>query len=693
MGLIRVFCCLCVAAGAVGAWAAERVASGAVEYRFSGTGDRIAFDFFGPVGGPAWLEAGDLRGMVEGQTVSPGDVRLVGREATRQAMQLRYRHVRLPLEVEATYRGWGDTGVVTRELRLINRGSDTLHIEHLPSLSWNLPKGEYTLTYLYGGWGQERQVATEKLNGGSRVFGSDRGRSTNGFAPWFYLRNETLGLGFAAQLAWSGDWRMSFERLPGTADAPLKEQPLAVDLGMSFDFGGALALAPGERFALPRVAMTASAGDLDDAANQLHRFQRQFVFPRASTNDPPLVQFNSWYPFPGKLDVEQMKRCADIASRLGAEVFVLDAGWYNRKNWEGEMGDYVPDPVKFPDGLQELSNHVRAKGMKFGIWVEIEVLGAESKLFMEHPEWCFRLNGEPLRKGQRYHLDFSKPEVRAWARATMERLIRDYGLDWVKIDYNIDIGDRFDPEPQGERRGDALYRHLTAYYGWLDEMRAAHPNLVVENCSSGGLRFDIGILEHAHTTWLSDVVTPLPSVQLAYGCTLEFAPQACNHWMVGDKDNGTVDTTKPAGWWDFMFRVPMNGQFGISSRVFDWTPELTRRAAENVALYKRLRKALAGADVYHLTPPPDHNDPAGWMALEYVAADRGHAVLMAYRLGRSNTTEVFRLRGLDPARTYRVTVEGRAAGAFHGTALEKEGLPVTLTGEWRSAVVEIESVR
>jgi len=686
---IRVFCCLWLAAGLTSASAPERVVSGAVEYRFSGTGDRIAFDFFGPAGGSAWPGASDLRGMVEGQTVSPEDVRLVAKEATGQVLQLRYRHVRLPLEIEATYRGWGGTGVVTRELTLINRGRNALHVERLPSLSLVLPKGEYTLTYLYGGWGQERQVATEKLNGGSRVFGSDSGRSTNGFAPWFYLRNETLGLGFAAQLAWSGNWRMSFERLPGTGSAPLKDQPLAVDLGMAFDFGGSLALAPGETFVLPRAAMTASTGDLDDAANQLHRFQRQFVFPHVATNAPPLVQFNSWYPFPGNLDVQQMKRCADIAAALGAEVFVLDAGWYNRKNWESEMGDYAPDPLKFPHGLEELSNHVRSKGLKFGIWVEIEVLGAESKLFAEHPEWCFRLNGEPLRKGRRYHLDFSKPEARAWARSTLDRLIKDYGLDWVKIDYNIDIGDRFDPEPQGERRGDALYRHLTAYYKWLDEMRAAHPGLVIENCSSGGLRFDIGILEHAHTTWLSDEVAPLPSVQLAYGCTLEFAPQACNHWMVGDKDNGTVDMAKPAGWWDFIFRVPMNGQFGISSRVFDWSPELTRRAQENVALYKRLRKSLAAADVYHLTPPPAHNDPSGWMAIEYAAPDRGGAVLMAYRLGRSNATEVFRLRGLDPARTYRVTVEERGAGTFGGAALEKEGLPVKLTEEWRSAVIEV----
>jgi alpha-galactosidase len=114
---------------------------------------------------------------------------------------------------------------------------------------------------------------------------------------------------------------------------------------------------------------------------------------------------------------------------------------------------------------------------------------------------------------------------------------------------------------------------------------------MIENCSSGGMRFDLGIMGHTHTNWLSDVVAPLPSVQLAYGCTLEFSPAVCNHWMIGDGEGerAAVDNNAPPGWWDFILRVPMNGQYGISSKVFDWSPALRKRAAENVALYKRIR--------------------------------------------------------------------------------------------------------
>jgi alpha-galactosidase len=593
----------------------------------------------------------ELHGLVENQPVTAAG-----------------RQPRLPLDIQVNDRTWGRTGVTTRDITLVNRGAQPLRVQHLPSLHWQLPKGEYTLTYLYGGWGQERQVATEKLAAGRRAFLNGRGRSTSLYSPWFYLHNDTTGAGYMAQLAWSGNWEMSFERLPGAGNALLEDQELAVELGVRFDFGGPLALQPGERFELPRVAVTTATGDLDDAANQLHRFQRQYVFARNAANQPPLVQFNSWYPFSDAVDAEKIKRAAGVAAEIGAEAFVLDSGWYSTGDWQKTLGDWQVSREKFPNGLEEVSAYVRGKGMKFGLWTEIENAGPQSRVFREHPGWFFQRNGAPLAKGDRYHLDFARPAVRAWAKAVVDRLVRDYKLGWIKIDYNVDEGDEFDSP-----RGDALYRHILGYYAWLDDIRAAHPELIIENCSSGGLRFDLGIVAHTHTTWLSDMVEPLPSLQLAYGCTLEFAPEVCNHWMVGDAERGFVDLAKPPEWWDFLFRVPMNGQFGISSRVFDWSPELKRRAAENVALYKRLRGLIASADVYHLTPPPSHNRPQGWMAIEYAAPDRRRAAVMAYRLEHGAPRQSFRLRGLDPS--LGESLEVSLDADFRAAAIELPGKP------------------
>lgn len=679
--------------------------TGGIEYRLGQADGKVYLAYFGPAGLPDWDASTrkdvppeqqgrryDMAGMAEGESLSPEDLELTSRQELHPSgdvdgLQLTYRHRRLPLEIAVQYFTWGNTGVFTRQIMLLNKGDRPVGIESLPSLAFELPAGQYDLSYLWGGWGNERQLATEDLLAGERTFIDPRGRSTNGYSPWFCLHSKNHDVRFLAQLAYSGNWEMKFLRRPN--GRALEEENLQASLGMRPDFGGPLELSPGESFALPPVAFTATGGNLDDGANQLHRYQRRYVVPRTKTNDPLLVQFNSWYPFPGKLQVEDMKRCADVAARMGAEVFVLDAGWFSGKNWSRELGDWTPNPQEFPHGIQELAQYVRSKGMRFGIWVEIENLGIDSAMFKSHPDWCLTYNGSPLLVDERYHLNFAKPAVKQWARSVIDRLVKDYGIEWLKIDYNIDIGERFNPPHLAERRGHVLYDHLMNYYGWLDELRAAYPQLVIENCSSGGTRFDLGIIAHTHTTWLSDEVRPLPSVQLGYGCTVEFIPEVCNHWMVGDQDNGDVSLSNPPGWWDFMFRVPMNGQFGISSRVFTWNDDLVRTAAANVALYKRLRQVIMGADVYHLTVQPSHDDPRDWSALQYVSPDRKNSVLFAYRLENGAATRVFKPRGLDPSRTYRVSVDETPASDMRGEALALAGVQVQLDSAWRAAVIEL----
>jgi alpha-galactosidase len=687
------------------------VRSGAVEYRLRDRDGAVRIVYLGPVGRPDWpaavgrqsnpLSRYDVAGLVDGQTLMPEDLRLVAHEVRRPrpetaALRLLYRHRRIPLEIEAVYTAWGDTGVLTRQLTFSNRSAAPLLMESAPSLSWCLPPGEYTLDYLHGLWGEERQLASENIGPGRRAFVNNTGRSSDGYSPWFSLRNNALGVRYAAQLAYSGNWEMFFERHVERRLVSWNGHELRAEMGMRFDFGGPAPLAPGASFQLPEVAFTATAGDLDDAANQLHRYQRRYVVARTPANEPPLTQFNSWYPLQRTPKAADVKRYAAYAADLGIEAFVIDAGWFPYRAGKPDpvFGDWEADPATFPKGLRDVADFVHGKGMKFGVWLEIECASTDSRVVREHPDWVLRYNGAPLPGTRtRVYLNFGKPEVRKWARAVVDRLVREDKVDWFKLDYNVDVGQYFDPPAPG-RSGTVLYDHLRHYFAFLDEIRAAYPNVVLENCSSGGLRMDLAIIAHTHTTWLSDVVDPRQSVQLAYGCTMEFTPGVCNHWMVGDEHDGTVDLARPPAWWDFLFRVAMNGQFGLSSRVSDWNAALKQRAAENVALYKRLRTLVSGADVYHLTPPPAAGrDPEGWMALQYASEDRRRSALMAYRLGRSQPGRIFRLRGLDPVVRYRVSEAGRALGAFTGKQLEMDGLPVALDAEWRSAAIELDAER
>ena len=525
--------------------------SGPVTYRLAERDDVLVLDYFGPASGMTeWAKATssqpryDLAGVADGKPLAPA-LHLVRQQIDTIApgvveLRLGLRHAQLPLEVQARYVAWGESGVFTREIALVNRGQKPIHVQSSPSVAWELPKGDYTLRYLYGSWGQERQMATEPVRAGARSFEQTRGRSTNGYVPWLSLRNKESGVEYIAELAWSGNWWARVERQPGTGSSPPRDQDVHAAMGMHHDFGGALVLQPGDTFALPRVALTALPGDLDDAANQMHRYQREYVVPPSPANRPLLVQFNSWYAFGPDVNIENTIRSADAAAALGVEVYILDSGWYTSGDWSRTLGDYQPDRRKFPRGLEELSRHVHAKGMKFGLWVEIENVGTDSHIFHDHSDWCLSYGGKPIITADRCQLDFAKPEVRGWASATVDRLVAVFDLDWIKIDYNIDIGDRFDAAPGG-RAGRRLADHVTGYYAWLDSVRAAHPDLIIENCSSGGLRFDMGVMAHAHTSWLSDFVDPIASLELGYGCTLQFVPEICNHWMVGDTDKGEVN--------------------------------------------------------------------------------------------------------------------------------------------------------
>ena len=675
--------------------------SGPVLYRLAERDGRVALDFFGPSAKedsstrvlPSYprMAAPLLAGTVGGRPLDTTSFRLATQRVVSIApgvdeLRLTLRHATALLDVEERYAAWGETGVVTRQLTVTNRGSAAIAVNVAPT--WLLPGGDYVQRSLYGSWGQERQLDAQPLGIGVRRFEQTHGRSSKGYVPWLSLRNERAGVEYLAELAWSGNWAMQVERTAGENDIALLDRPVAVQLGLRHDGGAPLSLAPGASFSFPRLVLTASTGDLDDVANQMHRYQREYVSPPSPGNRPLLVQFNSWYPFGQDVDVDHLKQSADAAAALGAEAYVLDSGWYVDKDWVLELGDYQVSRRKFPRGLEELADHVHSLGMKFGLWVEIENIGRESRMFREHADWCMSYQREPVINDRRCQLDFAKPEVRQWARATVERLIATYHLDWIKIDYNIDAGDHFDPASP-ERAGARLSEHVDAYYRWLDELRAAHPQLVVENCSSGALRLDSGIIAHTHTTWVSDVVAAKPSLQLGYGCTLQFSPELCNHWMVGDKDDGTVALDAPPGWWDFMFRVPMTGQFGISSRVLEWSPALRARAVANVALYKRIRATLTGANVYHLTPAPDHNRPTGWMALQYVAPTSGRALLLAYRLAQDAPRKLFRLRGLDAATRYDVMLDGAPWQQATGAELTGSGLRLALDDEWRAAVIEL----
>jgi alpha-galactosidase len=643
---------------------------------------------------------------VAGAKVIPSDLAIVEvrddkKSNDRWSLTAKLKHKKQPVEFTVRYSGYAESGAFTSEVSVKNTGSEKIAIDRCASLSLQLPNQPSTLNYLEAVQNQgpqqiERNFRTRAIDQASFQLDNDHaGRSTVAKSLWWSFYRPQSNLSYTAQMAYSGNWKSTF--VPNE-----KTERCHIDLEMTFDNDEALILGPGKSFNLPLGLLIITPGkEISDHVIALHRFQENYAIPKQKENDPLLVQFNTWYALSGEgVNEENMKKLIPLAKRIGAEAYVIDAGWYysptdRNQRWHRSLGDWEIDPRKFPQGLGPTIKLVHEHGMKFGLWFEPECASPKSKPFREHPDWFLTYKGEPIFTLGRYHLDYSKPEVRKWMMAHVERIMGQGQIDWLKLDYNNSVGWKFDSTDDGIQHT-RLYNHVQGYYQWLDELAKRHPKVVIENCSSGGYRTDLGMLSHTHTGWISDTINPRYSLQLAWGALVEMPPSAANHWMIGDvgtglknQGKGRITSTDPR-WWDTMFRIPMNGQFGISSRLDLWPEATLVRAKENVDLYKRIRTVINHADVYHLTPMPDLGfNPSGWMGIQYVQPKQGKSVLMAYRLGESNAENRFRLRGLVADKKYQISRDGVKSGEKLGSELMKNGLSVKLENEFYSEVVEL----
>ncbi|MDX9882500.1 MAG: alpha-galactosidase [Prolixibacteraceae bacterium] len=681
------------------------IRSGINEYRLFLKDSSVYFDNFTPKKSVDWPEQidsskdflhlhYDFSITTETQTLTSKDFyfishKIIDIQPDVQELVVMFRGKNNAILVEKHYKSFFKTGVITKNVRIKNIGTEELTIEKLPSLCWKMPKATYDLTYMQGGGGKERSLKTETLVPGDRLFQTTSGRSTNQFATWFFLQNKTTGISYAADLAYSGNWEMNFKIYQDTSQYDAGK--LEVSIGLIFDNSEAAIIKPGESLQTPEVSFTSTSGNIDDATNQLHAYQRQYVFPKPAF--PMLVQFNSWYALGGNPKLEDIKKCVELAAEIGIEVFVMDAGWYNHQDWSREVGDWQVNENIFPKGLEELVDYVRGKGLKFGLWVEIENVGTDSKILKDHPDWVYTCNGSMVTDKRRTALNLNKPEVRQWMKSELNRLVKKYNLDWIKIDYNLSPGNCFDDEGL-TMKGTIHYNNVLIYYNILDELQAENPNLIIENCASGGRRFDTGIMQHTHASWVSDEVDPLPSLALGYGANTQFSSEICNQWMVGDKNrDGKIDTTCTPDWFNFLLRVPMNGQFGISSRVYEWTQSMIDQAADQIKMYKEhIRPVIMGSDTYHLTQQPDMKKPEGWMAIQYVSPDSKKSIVMTYRLQNSEPVFNLKVRGLNPNEAYKILIEQKQTCILNGNKIMEEGISVSLDSIWSSAIVKIEQV-
>ncbi len=570
------------------------------------------------------------------------------------------------LSVDLHYRVL-DSGVISR-WAVITADADVV-VESVASAQFTVPFQDLTLRNVFGHWGAEQQELVQTV-AGKVVLESRRGISNHHHNPYAVLSREatqTDGRVWAAALAFSGNTKVVVEQT--------QYGQTLLQLGIN-DFDTELPLAAGEVFTTPAVVAAYTEGGLDQISQILHDYGRSLM-----RTGPKPVLYNSWEATAFAVDVQGQVELARLAARIGAELFVVDDGWFGRRNPDETggihdgLGDWWVDPVKFPDGLAPLIEEVKALGMGFGIWVEPEMVNPESDLYGEHPDWIYREPGrEPDEARGQYVLNLNLPQVQEFIFDSVDRLLSDNDIAYVKWDANR-------PMSQVGPRRDVWFGHIQALYAIVTRLRERHPGVAFEACASGGGRIDFGALAVFDDFWTSDNTDALDRLEIQRAYSLVYPPQAMRAWVT-DVPNFLSQRSIPL---TFRFHSAMLGTLGIGSDLTSMSEADLATAAQMVAQYKRMRPLMHR---FHRLENPSPND---YRLFQYDGD--GGAVLFAFlpssRLGHKPTT--VRLRGLDPRARYRFTHDWQHHEAS-GEYLMNRGLRLWLQGDYASTVIVFEQI-
>ena len=409
----------------------------------------------------------------------------VSHDVTAEQASVRLKDIRYDLFVTLTWRVYPKHGIVRKSAHIENRTSQAVTIESAQSGVWYVPPGPgYRLTRPGGRWGGETQVIREPVELGIKVLDSRRGNTSHQANPWFALdrdAGEEHGQVWFGALAFSGNWRISIEQTP--------TQQVRVTGGYNtFDFS--YTLKPGESLETPDFYGGFSDAGFGGVSRTMHRFEREELLPDRAAPKVRPVLYNSWEATTFNVDETSQKALADKAAKIGVELFVIDDGWFGQRNHSrAGLGDWSVNPKKFPNGLKPLIDHVNSLGMKFGLWVEPEMVNPDSDLYRTHPDWVIHMKDRPRTEGRnQLILNMARDDVKEYIFNVFDRLLAENKIDFIKWDMNRHFTEPGWPEVAPAEQRKLWVKYPANVYEIFDRLRAKHPHVEVESCSGGGGR-------------------------------------------------------------------------------------------------------------------------------------------------------------------------------------------------------------
>ena len=602
--------------------------------------------------------------VVDGKPGIPGLPATFGDNA--KTLLLHLKDALIGLEVTLSYTLFDDVAGVMRHATLRNASDSDLIIERAYSLCLELPDSRYDLITLSGAWAREREIARRPLVMGEQGVSSLRGATSLFTSNMLFLaRPETTeeqGEAIGAALVYSGNFTASVH-----VDAGRNSR---VFLGLN-DVDFAWKLTPGAAFDTPEAVTVYSDAGLGGMSAQFHRVCADHLVRGKYAKAPRPILLNNWEATYFNFNEEKLLDIARTAADVGVELFVLDDGWFGQRDDDRtSLGDWFVHAGKLPQGLRHLTDQVHAMGLKFGLWFEPEMVSPRSKLYETHPDWAIHIPGrEPIQQRQQLTLDLSREDVQDYVYECVASHLREDGIDYVKWDMNrhfSNIGSALLP---ADRQKELPHRYMLGLYRILERLIAEFPDVLFESCSSGGGRFDMGMLHYMPQTWTSDNTDALCRCRIQYSTSLVFPPFAMGSHVsaVPNHQTGRVTPIGTRG------NVAMSGCFGYELDLNTLSAEDLEKVRGQIARVKELRQILLYGNFHRLLSPYEGNDTA-WIT---VSPDKNEAVFMFTRaLAKAGTyPELVRLRGLDANKVYTIQETGES---YTGSELMNLGLSVRL---------------
>ena len=497
--------------------------------------------------------------------------------------------------------------VISRSFMLKNKGKRDLEIEKAMCLSLDIPKGDYDLISFQSTYPHERAMCREPIYQGNRRIVSRRGSSSHHANPFFMIvdrkATEARGDAYGFNFVYSGSYLDEIERdQNGTIRA-------MVGLGEeNFHY----LLTPGESFTSPEAVMSYSPKGIGELSRNFHRFTRDHILKKSPYPQRPVV-LNSWEAFYFNINEEIMVSFAKAAAECGMDMVVMDDGWFGaRRNDKAGLGDWTPCPELFPNGLGSFVERVQSTGVKFGIWIEPEMLNPDSDLYRAHPDWVLAAEGrDRLLSRSQLILDMANPEVVQYLKDSFDKCFEGIRIDYFKWDMNRNMTHAVSPYLPPERKRESAFRYMLGVYELFRWLGERFPHAMIENCSGGGGRFDLAMMNLSTQIWTSDNTIPEDRVMIQYGTSFGY-PASVMSCHVANRKNEAADPRRM----DFGYAVALGGPLGYEFNILKVEDSVKEVMKKQIRDYRRYEKLILNGDLYRLKSPYEDGCYAYYYAKE-----------------------------------------------------------------------------